>query len=82
MEELTSNKRIQTRVNSQMSNLPAIVANIASLQYYSASTTTALAASQFGTFQVVLGSNEVQQGPLGIGVLEIYSGPIEVKRQG
>lgn len=82
MEELTSDKRIQTRIDSQMSNLLGIVASIPSLQNHSASTATPFAASQFSTFQAVLGANEVQQGPLGIGVLEIYSGPIEVKRQG
>jgi hypothetical protein len=49
------------------------------LQNYGTGTATTLAAAQFGPSEAMLGTDEVEEGPMGIGVAELYAGTVEIE---
>ena len=73
---LTSDQRKETSINSQMPHSPSLLM-IQRLKHNRASSTAALTAAQLRTLETVLGSDEIQQCPLGIRICKINLGSVQ-----
>lgn len=74
----TSDQRIQTCIHSEMAD-PSTVPGFRYLKNYGAGTAATLTAAQLGAFETMLRADEVEEGPVGIGVAELDLGAVEIE---